>query len=299
MPCRPGGTSMGTRVIAAPVESSAFGSRARPPNAVASSPVVAPGGPSGMACPSCRHTERRKDTTIETASRRRAMLSMRVRGSSRRAARGDRVDAGVRAVRVADRVVASQRPVTRFVRATRAVAGGWCGPMHVHHLPSPRARSYSRLAMKTFGRCMSVIAALAVAPAFRRLRTDLVSVYSAYRASLRSRLPEVLVTTLVVAEDRGFRRHAGVEFVPAVWMLSRLAAARRPGRRASLEQRLVRILTGRPPRRIGAGVRELLLASLVTRVIPKEDVAGAYLFVAYFGWRMNGIREACGRLGFS
>ena len=153
--------------------------------------------------------------------------------------------------------------------------------------------------MKAFGRCMSVVAAFTMAPAFRRLRTDLVSVYSAYRASLRSRIPDVLVTTLVVAEDRGFPRHAGVELVSAVWMLSRLAAARRPGRRASLEQRLVRILTGRPPRRIGAGVRELLLASLVSRVIPKEDVAGVYLFVAYFGWRMNGIREACSRLGFA
>lgn len=149
-----------------------------------------------------------------------------------------------------------------------------------------------------FGRCVSVVAALTVASAFRRLRTDLVSVYSAYRASLRSRLPDVLVATLVAAEDRGFPRHAGVELVPSLWMLSRLAAARRPGRRASLEQRLVRILTGRPPRRIGAGVREILLASLVGRVIPKADVAGVYLFVAYFGWRMNGIREACTRLGF-
>lgn len=152
--------------------------------------------------------------------------------------------------------------------------------------------------MKTFGRCLSVVAAVAMNGAFRRLRTDLVSVYSAYRASLRSRVPEVLVATVVAAEDRGFRRHAGVELVPAVWMLCRLAAARRPGRRASLEQRLVRILTGRPPRRIGTGLRELLLASLVGRVIPKTDVPGVYLFVAYFGWRMNGIREACDRLGF-
>jgi penicillin-binding protein 1A len=153
--------------------------------------------------------------------------------------------------------------------------------------------------MKTFGRSVSVVAALTMEGRFRRLRTDLVSVYSAYRASLRSRLPDMLVKTLVAAEDRGFPRHAGVEFVPALWMLSRLAAARRPGRRASLEQRLVRILMGRPPRRVAAGVREILLASLVGRVIPKADVAGVYLFVAYFGWRMNGIREACARLGFN
>ena len=46
-------------------------------------------------------------------------------------------------------------------------------------------------------------------------------------------------------------------------------------------------------------MREILLASLVGRVIPKADVAGAYLFVAFFGWRMNGIREACSRLGFN
>jgi penicillin-binding protein 1A len=171
--------------------------------------------------------------------------------------------------------------------------------MYARRLASPRARGYRGVTMKTFGRCVAVVAALTTAPAFRRLRTDLVSVYAAYRASLRSRLPEVLITTLIAAEDRGFRGHAGVELVPSIWMLSRLAAARRPGRRASLEQRLVRILTGRPPRRVGSGVREILLASLVSRVIPKEDVAGVYLFVAYFGWRMNGIREACSRLGFA
>ena len=51
--------------------------------------------------------------------------------------------------------------------------------------------------------------------------------------------------------------------------------------------------------RPGRTGNEILLASLVGRVIPKADVAGVYLFVAYFGWRMNGIREACSRLGFN
>lgn len=171
--------------------------------------------------------------------------------------------------------------------------------MQRSRLPSVRAGGYRLATMTLFGRCVSVVATLTMERAFRRLRTDLVSVYSAYRASLRSRLPDVVVTALIAAEDRGFARHAGVEFVPSLWMLSRLAAARRPGRRASLEQRLVRILTGKPPRRLGAGIREILLASLVGRVIPKADVAGVYLFVAFFGFRMNGIREACGRLGFN
>jgi len=105
----------------------------------------------------------------------------------------------VRAVRVATRVVAVQRPVTRFVRVPRAVPARCCGPIHVERLPSARARDYLIAIMKAFGRCVSVIAAFTVAPAFRRLRTDLVSVYSAYRASLRSRIPDVLVTTLIVA----------------------------------------------------------------------------------------------------
>lgn len=160
------------------------------------------------------------------------------------------------------------------------------------------AAALSRGDMKAFGRCLALVAAVTMRGPFRRLRTDLVSVYSAYRTSLRPRLPAIAVATLIAAEDRGFRRHAGAELVPAAWMLFRLAASRRAGRRASLEQRLVRILTGRTPRRLGGGVRELLLATLVARVIPKADVPGVYLFVAYFGWRMNGIREACGHLGF-
>jgi penicillin-binding protein 1A len=171
--------------------------------------------------------------------------------------------------------------------------------MHARRLPSAGPPGYRAVVMRLLGRCLAVVAAVTMDGAFRRLRTDLVSVYSAYRASLRSRLPPVVVEALVAAEDRGFRRHAGAELVPALWMLFRLAAARRPGRRASLEQRLVRLLTGRSPRRVADGLRELLLASLVGRVVPKADVPGLYLFVAYFGWRMNGIREACSRLGFA
>jgi len=43
--------------------------------------------------------------------------------------------------------------------------------------------------------------------------------------------------------------------------------------------------------------REMLLACLVADIVPKADIPGLYLSVAYYGWRMNGLAEACERLG--
>jgi membrane peptidoglycan carboxypeptidase len=61
----------------------------------------------------------------------------------------------------------------------------------------------------------------------------------------------------------------------------------------------VRTLSGEKSRSIKRKFREILLCTLVSRVVPKSEVPGVYLSVAYFGWRMNGLRDACRRLGLA
>ena len=61
---------------------------------------------------------------------------------------------------------------------------------------------------------------------------------------------------------------------------------------STINQQLVRVLTNRYERTFKRKVKEILLASLVARAIPKTDIPGIYLSVAYFGWRMNGLVQA-------
>lgn len=60
---------------------------------------------------------------------------------------------------------------------------------------------------------------------------------------------------------------------------------------------MVRTLTGRREKHFSRKVKEIILAIRVSRAIPKEDIPGVYLSVAYFGWRMNGFDAACRHLG--
>ena len=58
----------------------------------------------------------------------------------------------------------------------------------------------------------------------------------------------------------------------------------------------VRVLTGRYEKSWRRKADEMALAVLVSSYVPKAELLPLYLSVAYFGWRMNGFVQACGRL---
>ncbi len=152
--------------------------------------------------------------------------------------------------------------------------------------------------MRLIGSVASVLATLVAGRVWRGLRLHLATAYGRYCASVRSRLPASLVGTLIAAEDPRFHRHRGIDpigFVRAIW---RLRLARTLLRGGTIEHRLVRLLAARyAPGRVGT-VRTILLAALVDTVVPKAEIPGLYLSVAHFGWEMDGVQQACRRLGF-
>jgi membrane peptidoglycan carboxypeptidase len=126
---------------------------------------------------------------------------------------------------------------------------------------------------------------------------QLQTAYRAYRSSLRGRIPDIVVTALIAGEDHRFHQHFGVDFVAiaaAIWRYiwhGQLSGA------STINQQLVRVITRRYDRKVERKVREILLASRVSYVVPKGDIPGLYLSIAYFGWRMNGLEQACETLG--
>lgn len=117
-------------------------------------------------------------------------------------------------------------------------------------------------------------------------------------ATLR-RIPPVLVEALVAAEDHRFYRHRGVDLRATLRAAVGVALRRPLGGGSTIEQQLYRTLTNRRERTLSRKLREMLGAYLLGRLVDKRTLAAAYLSVAYFGARMNGVEQACARAGLS
>ena len=101
---------------------------------------------------------------------------------------------------------------------------------------------------------------------------------------------------LILGEDHRFAWHPGVDplaLCRAAWRT--YGRGRREGG-STVAMQLVRVLTGRFDRSWRRKIDEMALAIRLTRHVSKADLPELYLFVAYYGWRMNGFGQACRRL---
>ena len=107
---------------------------------------------------------------------------------------------------------------------------------------------------------------------------------------------EQMCRLLVLGEDHRMAWHPGVDplaLCRAAWRT--YSRGHREGG-STVAMQFVRVLTGRFERTWRRKVDEIALAILVTRYVPKVELPALYLSVGYFGWRMNGIAQACRRL---
>jgi len=124
-------------------------------------------------------------------------------------------------------------------------------------------------------------------------------VYRENEGGLQDEVPACLTECLIAAEDKRFYRHRGIDFYSLARAVYRRATAgERIGGVSTLEQQFVRVLTGRREYSLGRKARELILSTTVESVVPKADIPRLYMVVAYFGWSMNGIHQACRRQGW-
>ncbi len=112
-----------------------------------------------------------------------------------------------------------------------------------------------------------------------------------------TRAPSLAVDMLGLGEDRRYYSHAGIDprgIARAIWMF--LKKNERQGG-STIEQQFVRTLTSDFEYTVVRKVREMALATLISRRTPKSRIAHLYLSVAHFGYRMEGIDAACKSLG--
>ena len=101
---------------------------------------------------------------------------------------------------------------------------------------------------------------------------------------------------LVLGEDQRIALHPGVDplaLCRAAWRT--YGCGRREGG-STVAMQLVRILTGRFERSWRRKADEMVLAMLMTRHVPRDEMPALYLSVGYYGWGMNDFVHACRRL---
>lgn len=131
-----------------------------------------------------------------------------------------------------------------------------------------------------------------------RLRARLKAVHYRYCARLRHRISPVLIEVLVAGEDQRFFQHYGLDMRGLIRAFWRTVVEGRIEGGSTLEQQLWRTITNERHLSLRRKAREILFASVVGRVVPKNDIPGTYLSIAYMGWRMNGVEQACEHLGY-
>lgn len=109
-------------------------------------------------------------------------------------------------------------------------------------------------------------------------------------------IPECLLDALIVAEDRRFQHHLGVDpFAVLSALFENIFLGKRRGA-STVQQQLVRVLTGRYEVTFRRKFREIVLATAVHEYLTQEEILKLYLAMAYYGYRASGLRALLCRL---
>lgn len=102
-----------------------------------------------------------------------------------------------------------------------------------------------------------------------------------------------LLRLLIAGEDHRFKFHSGVDIIAllrASWKT--LILNQREGG-STIAMQLVRVLTGKYDKTLHRKLEEIFLAYRLTKHISRQEILCLYLSIAYFGWNMHGIQQAC------
>jgi len=105
-----------------------------------------------------------------------------------------------------------------------------------------------------------------------------------------------LSALLIAGEDHRFEYHFGVDPIALCRAIWRSVFCQRREGGSTIAMQLVRVLSGRYEKTISRKILEIYLAVKLTGFVPKNEIPALYLSVAYFGWKMNGLAQACERL---
>ena len=109
---------------------------------------------------------------------------------------------------------------------------------------------------------------------------------------------ELLLDALILAEDRRYLLHSGVDRIGILRALLVYTISGKLQGASTIEQQFVRTVTLDNRITLSRKIREQKLAIMIAEFTSKKTIANSYLDIAYFGWKMNGIKSSCTRLRY-
>jgi penicillin-binding protein 1A len=108
-----------------------------------------------------------------------------------------------------------------------------------------------------------------------------------------SRVPRVLVLSVLAAEDADFYRHRGLDYAGILRAMTRdLASGRAMQGASTITQQIVKNLLLTPERTLARKVKELILARRLEQELSKDQILFLYLNQINFGHGRYGVQEA-------
>lgn len=137
-----------------------------------------------------------------------------------------------------------------------------------------------------------LLASLFAALLSRKIRDDIRSVQSAIVPHPQTEFTETLTSLLITAEDHRYLAHFGFDPIAIMRAIYRFAVHRKLEGASTIEQQFVRSLTNKHEISAKRKIREIIIASAISRRNRKTDIAYSYLATAYFGHNLIGYNSA-------
>jgi hypothetical protein len=185
---------------------------------------------------------------------------------------------------------------TYLIGVFSSSAGDTSGTLILRRIPLPnRVDEYRGIPLRWFGRTIEFLTAKTYRQQWNDIKMKLLHLEGVGRSFWKENNCHLLVAALVLAEDRRFYRHGGTDPIALCRAFVNTAFKARIQGGSTIEQQLVRVLTADHRRSVRRKLKEIALAVRLHTLLRKDQIAVAYLLSAYFGWHMNGIREAAQR----
>lgn len=155
------------------------------------------------------------------------------------------------------------------------------------------------IGLKTFTKILSPLLRLSLRFLSYDMRQQFQTLYYCVVNADHQYLSSQFINMLILAEDKRFLSHLGFDPIAVIRAIYLLFFKRKLQGASTIEQQFVRTITRRYEITLSRKVREILLASILSASFPKNQIASAYLSVAYFGWQMNGIEQVCNKLSIN
>ena len=99
-----------------------------------------------------------------------------------------------------------------------------------------------------------------------------------------------LIEVLILAEDRRNKLHCGVDTIAVLRAIKVRIIEKTYQGASTIEQQFIRAATNRFEKTFYRKFREQVLAVMLNKIATKEDIAKSYLFIAYYGYNLTGLK---------